>query len=190
MIRLRTASALTIGAVAALALGGTALAAGNDDPSAPPVVEMLPDGTVVTPSPSSDDSAFSDDSASPSPSASSADSAPPSPSASSENSASPSPSPSSAGAISLDAAKAIAIRAAGGGRVTDAERETEHGRAVWDIEVQRGNVEHNIDVDRATGDVLRHRSEADNDSNDRGGRDDDHGRDGHGRDDHGRGSDD
>jgi hypothetical protein len=79
--------------------------------------------------------------------------------------------------------------------VTGAERETEHGRAVWDIEVQRGNVEHDIDVDRATGDVVRHRSKTDNDSDDRGGRDDDHGHDDHGRDDHdgddhGRGSDD
>jgi hypothetical protein len=79
--------------------------------------------------------------------------------------------------------------------VTDAERETEHGRAVWDIEVQRGTVEHDIDVDRTTGDVLRHKSEADNDSDDRGGHDDDHGRNDHARDDHGgndhgRGSDD
>ena len=68
---------------------------------------------------------------------------------------------------------------AGGGRVTDVERETEHGRAVWDIEVQRGGVEHDIDVDRATGDVLRHRSEADDDNrkgrdDDSKGRDDDH----------------
>jgi uncharacterized membrane protein YkoI len=55
--------------------------------------------------------------------------------------------------------------------VTDAERETEHGRAVWDIEVQRGSVEHDIDVDRATGEVLRHKSETDDDSDDRDDRD-------------------
>jgi uncharacterized membrane protein YkoI len=61
--------------------------------------------------------------------------------------------------------------------VTDAERETEHGRAVWDIEVQKGAVEHDIDVDRATGDVLRHRSEADDHDSDDRNDDDDHGSD-------------
>ena len=67
----------------------------------------------------------------------------------SSSSAPPSPSSasaSSAGAIGLDAARAIAIKA-----------------AVWDIEVRKGGIEHDIDVDRATGDVLRHRSEADDD---------------------------
>ena len=60
-------------------------------------------------------------------------------------------------------AKAIAIRAAGGGRVTKVERETEHGRAVWDVEVYRSGVEHDIDVDRATGEVLRHKTDRDDD---------------------------
>jgi hypothetical protein len=168
MIRLRTASALAVGAVAALAIGGTALAAGGDDPSSPPVVEMLPDGTVVETA-----SASPSSSPSSSPSASAAPSSSPAPSGSATS------APSSAGAISLREAKAIAIKAAGGGRVTDVERETEHGKAVWDIEVQQGNVEHDIDVDRATGDVLRHKCEADDDSDDHGSddRDDDHGRD-------------
>jgi len=171
MIRLRTASALAAGTVAALALGGTAaLAAGGDDPSAPASVEMLPDGTVVTPSPSSSSPTAEPD---PSPSASSS-----SPTSSPSSSAS---SPSSAGAISLDAAKAIAIKAAGGGRVTDIERDTEHGRAVWDVEVRKGAVEHDIDVDRATGDVLRHKSEADDDRGSRGR--DDHDSDDHDSDD-------
>ena len=165
MIRLRTASALAAGTVAALALGGTALAAGRDDPSSPPAVEMRPDGTVVeTQSPSPSPS--TDDSVSLSPSASSSSAAPSQPSASSA---------SSAGAISLADAKAIAIRAAGGGRVTGAERETEHGRAVWDIEVRRGAVEHDVDVDRATGEVLRHKRDDDRSGDDRSG---------HGRDDH------
>ncbi|GIM77926.1 hypothetical protein Aau02nite_78360 [Amorphoplanes auranticolor] len=64
----------------------------------------------------------------------------------------------------MDAAKEIAVKAAGGGQVTETERETEHGRAVWDIEVQAGPVEHDIDVDRATGEVLRHERETDDDS--------------------------
>ena len=162
MIRLRTASALAAGTVAALALGGTALAAGRDDPSSPPAVEMRPDGTVVeTQSPSPGPSSSTDDSAGPTPSESSS-SGPASPApTSSAPSKPPASSAASAGAISLADAKAIAIRAAGGGRVTDAERETEHGRAVWDIEVRVGPVEHDIDVDRATGEVLRHKRDDD-----------------------------
>jgi hypothetical protein len=63
----------------------------------------------------------------------------------------------SALSVSVDAAKSIAIRTAGGGRVTKVESETEHGRAVWDVDVLLKGVEHDIDVDRATGSVLRHR---------------------------------
>ncbi|MEV4637201.1 PepSY domain-containing protein [Actinoplanes sp. NPDC049548] len=172
MNRLRTASTLAAGAVFALALGGVALASdGADDSSG--AVPMLPNGDVATPAPT-----FSDDSGNDS----SDDSATPAPSSSSS-------SPSDAGAISLDAAKVIAVRAAGGGRVTKAESETEHGRAVWDIEVRNGSVEHDIDVDRATGAVVRHRQDAD----DKGGSrnrvrsSDDNGTDDRGR---GRGSDD
>jgi uncharacterized membrane protein YkoI len=143
MIRLRTASALAAGAVAALALGGTAMAAGSDDTSGPAVL------AAPAPSASTD---------SPAPSSSVPSSADPSSSASS--------APAAADAVSLDAAKEIAIKAAGGGQVTDSERETEHGRAVWDIEVQAGTVEHDIDVDRATGEVLRHESETDDDGHD------------------------
>ncbi|RSM52626.1 hypothetical protein DMB66_39910 [Actinoplanes sp. ATCC 53533] len=88
----------------------------------------------------------------------------PAPAASESTPSAPSSAPSSAAsadAISLDAAKAIAIKAAGGGQVTDIERETEHGRAVWDVEVQVGDVEHDMDVDRASGEVLGHQSERD-----------------------------
>jgi len=130
MIRLRTASAITGGAVAALAIGGAALAAGSDHTASP------------APVPSASESASSAPASASSPAA-------------------------SADAISLDAAKAIAIKVAGGGQVTDIERETEHGRAVWDVEVQVGDVEHDMDVDRASGEVLGHESERDdNDGND------------------------
>jgi hypothetical protein len=97
--------------------------------------------------------------------------------------------------------------------VTKVERETEHGRAVWDVEVYRSGVEHDIDVDRATGQVLRHKTDRDDKggssnsgsgnsgsgksgsgksgsgSDDKGGHgsdddhDDDHGSGGHGSDD-------
>jgi peptidase YpeB-like protein len=182
MIKLRTASALAVGAVAALAIGGTALAAGADDPTPSPSVtdDLLPNGDV---SPSAD----------------------------------PSPSVTdvprgSVLSVGIDAAKAIAIRAAGGGRVTSIERETEHGRAVWNVDVLIGGVDHDFDIDLATGAVSRHRaggaaraatptstrSHTAHDRNDdhgrnRGGDDanDDHGGKGHGSDDKGgHGSDD
>jgi uncharacterized membrane protein YkoI len=163
MIRLRTASALAAGAVAALAIGGTALAAGGDP--ADPAVDMSSDGNVIS---------------APAPSAATPDSAVPS--------SAPSSSASSAGTISLDAAKAIAVKAAGGGSVESAEQETEHGRAVWDVDVLVNGVEHDIDVDRATGEVLGH--ETDSDADDRGPDSDDDDSDDHGRpgsddDDHG-----
>ncbi|GIE74959.1 hypothetical protein Aph02nite_09090 [Actinoplanes philippinensis] len=106
-------------------------------------------------------------------------------------------------------AKLIAIRAAGGGRVESVERETEHGRLVWDVDVIVNGVEHDIDVDAATGEVTRHRtdgsrgrsgsgsddrSRGSSGSDDRGRGSDDRGSDDRGRDDsgshHGRGSDD
>ncbi|MEU7903561.1 PepSY domain-containing protein [Actinoplanes sp. NPDC049118] len=181
MIRLRTVSTLAAGVAAALALGGTALAAGGDEPtpSASPddrggAVEMLPNGDPV-PTGSADDDAAP---------------AAPAPAATTPPAASPR-------AVTIDAARTIALRAAGGGRVTGIESETEHGRAVWDVDVVTDGVRHDIDVDRATGAVLRHRvktsggaatrSSAD-DRRGRGSDDngtDDHGRGGHGSDDNG-----
>ncbi|GAA3336744.1 hypothetical protein GCM10020358_10490 [Amorphoplanes nipponensis] len=61
--------------------------------------------------------------------------------------------------------------------MTDVEREAEHGRAVWDVEVRSGATEHEIDVDRATGAVLRHESGADDDATDGHDDHDDHGSD-------------
>ncbi|MEU4423611.1 PepSY domain-containing protein [Actinoplanes sp. NPDC024001] len=55
------------------------------------------------------------------------------------------------------------MHAAGGGRAVKIERETEHGRQVWDVEVQNGSIEHDIDVDATTGEVLRHKRDDDSD---------------------------
>jgi peptidase YpeB-like protein len=193
MIRLRTATALAAGTIAALAIGGTALAAGGDDD--PPRVDLLPNGDVITtptddPSPSAEPSPSED----PSPSDDSSLGSNPS----SSPSATPSRSATSAAGISLDAARTIAIRVAGGGYVESVERETEHGRAVWDVDVIVGGVEHDIDVDRATGEVTRHRTKGSGDdssgSDDKGGnsgkgsgdsgkKDDKGGHGGHGSDD-------
>jgi hypothetical protein len=140
MIKIRRASAIAVGAVAALAIGGTAaLAAGADDPSPSPSsddrvsVPMAPDGDPLV-TPSADDS-----SSAPVPSSSSL------------------PPASSALSISIERAKSIAVRVAGGGRVVKVEGELEHGRAVWDVDVLVKGVTHDIDVDRATGTVTRHR---------------------------------
>jgi peptidase YpeB-like protein len=189
MIKLRTASALAVGAVAALAIGGTALAAGTGDPTPGPSVsddrgvDLLPNGDV-------------------SPSAGDSPSAEPSPSATAVPRG-------SVLAVGIDAAKEIAIRAAGGGRVTSIEQEVEHGRAVWSVDVLAGGVRHDLDVDLATGAVLRHQADgrsaktartsapratsATHDANDDHGRNrasdddasDDHGGRGHGGDDDG-----
>jgi hypothetical protein len=129
MIKIRRASAIAAGAVAALAIGGgtAALAAGADDPA---------------PSPSSDDRVA----------------VPMAPNGDSSLSASrrPSSSASSGQSVSADRAKAIAMKVAGGGRVVKVEGDVEHGRAVWDVYVLVKGVTHDIDVDRSSGSVTRH----------------------------------
>jgi hypothetical protein len=43
----------------------------------------------------------------------------------------------------------------GGGQVTHVERELEHGRVEWKVDVLRGNVRHEVRVDDATGAVVQ-----------------------------------
>ncbi|AEV86600.1 HtpX-like protease [Actinoplanes sp. SE50] len=115
MLKIRTAVFMATGALAALGVAGTALAAdGADDTSASPSASM----------------------------AASYD--------------------RGGAAVGVAEAKAIAIRVAGGGYVRSVERETEHGRPVWDVDLIVGGVEHDVDVDRASGEVLRHRIEGAN----------------------------
>ncbi|MEV4758399.1 PepSY domain-containing protein [Micromonospora sp. NPDC049559] len=182
MIKLRTVAALATCVVAAGAVTGTALAAGADDPTPNPsrsagpfTADRRTDGN-----PSPDDSPSTADSPSPEVSA-----------------AGPSAAPSSS-VSTVDAAdaRAIALRTTNGGRVVRIEREAEHGRPVWDVRVLVGGVEHDLDIDRESGAVLRHevertsgrdgRASDDDRDDDRGGhgaddRDDDRG--GHGGDD-------
>ncbi|MEU8656411.1 PepSY domain-containing protein [Actinoplanes philippinensis] len=169
---------MTAGVLAALGFGGVAFASGGSDDIRPPA--------SASPSPTADDSLDP----SPSPSSSSPDDS----------------SSSSAGGTAVTASQAelIAIRAAGGGRVESVEREIEHGRLVWDVDVIVDGVEHDIDVDAATGEVTRHRTDGSRGrsggddrsggSDDRGRGRDDRGSDDRGSDDsgshHGRGSDD
>jgi uncharacterized membrane protein YkoI len=65
-----------------------------------------------------------------------------------------------AGAVSAGQAETIAVARLGGGRVIDMEAELEHGRQVWKVEILLGNVEHRVDIDRATGEVVRVRHES------------------------------
>ncbi|GAB2569004.1 hypothetical protein Aab01nite_08250 [Paractinoplanes abujensis] len=88
-------------------------------------------------------------------------------------------------AVSITQARSKALSVVGGGRVTKVEAETEHGRAVWEIEVVYKGVEHDLDIDRRTGAVTDH----DIDRDDRV-RDDDRGRDDRGRGGDDRGHDD
>ncbi|GAB2950765.1 hypothetical protein GCM10027280_44040 [Micromonospora polyrhachis] len=42
----------------------------------------------------------------------------------------------------------------GGGRLVEVELDHEHGRAVWDVEIAKSGVCHEVDVDRVTGAVV------------------------------------
>jgi len=71
--------------------------------------------------------------------------------------AEPSLGPAGAGepAIHIEHAKALAEQAAGGGQATKVELEWEHGRLVWEVELLRGSVEYDIQIDAKTGQVVR-----------------------------------
>ena len=149
MNRTRTVVMIAAGAFATLGVAGTALAAGNDGTSESVV-------TVAAPAPSPSD----DRTRSAGPSAG--------PSASNSSSAAP-----VGGGVDEAKAREIAVRAAGGGRVEDVERENEHGRDVWDVEVDVNGVEHEVDIDAASGEIVRHDTDddRDDDSDDRDGDD-------------------
>ncbi|MGN9907112.1 PepSY domain-containing protein [Phytohabitans sp. LJ34] len=109
----------------------------------------------------------------------------------SASASSPSDDPTStapaADAIGRDRAIDIALATTGGGTVVDTEREFEHGRPTWKIEIVKGGVEHKVYVDRETGAIVKSDRDDDRDDSGRGG-DDDSGRGGD--DDSGRGGDD
>lgn len=91
--------------------------------------------------------------------------------------------------ISPREAAAIAVRHVGGGTVTEIEREFEHGRLEWKVEVVHNGQEVDVRVDSRTGKITR----VDRDDRDDRGRDDrddvryddrdDDGSSGHGSDD-------
>jgi uncharacterized membrane protein YkoI len=102
-----------------------------------------------------------------------------------------SPAPAPAGAVAVatgltaDEAVSRAVDHLGGGTASKVEWETEHGRAVWEVDVRRDSRITEVHVDTATGSVTR----VDDDGRDGRGRDD-RGGDDRGGDDRGRHGDD
>ena len=88
--------------------------------------------------------------------------------------------------LTADEAVSRAVAHLGGGTATKVERETEHGRAVWEVDVRRDSRITEVHVDTATGSVTR----VDDDGRDGRGREDrggdDRGGDDRGGDDRGR----
>ncbi|GAA4850566.1 PepSY domain-containing protein [Pseudonocardia benzenivorans] len=105
-----------------------------------------------------------------------------------------------AGDVDRAAAERAALAHVGSGQVVKIEREVEHGRTVWDVDVRTETGVREVHVDATTGAITRDRAESsanDDDPADRRGddnqRSDDHGRgDDHrgSADHHGRGGDD
>jgi uncharacterized membrane protein YkoI len=60
----------------------------------------------------------------------------------------------------------IARRKVGGGRVTEVERDGDDGRAVWEIEIDRGRTDHKVTVAVRGGRVVDHDRDRDDDGDD------------------------
>jgi uncharacterized membrane protein YkoI len=115
----KTILALAAGGVAALAIAGTALAAGEPS-SPPPTTPVLSETTAPTsPAPAGDDDA-----------------------------------------VGYEKAVEIAKGESGGGQVTEVEREREHGRPAWKVEIVNGATEYEVYVDRENGQIVKSEREA------------------------------
>ncbi|MFI6823801.1 PepSY domain-containing protein [Micromonospora sp. NPDC050187] len=144
-------AAIGTAAAAEQQTGRTALTAATTAPTAPttaPTAPTTPDGGTVAPT------------------APSATSVPSSPSGTT--------SPSTGDAVDRKRAEEIALAKVGGGRVVEVEAEKERGRKVWSVEIVNGSTEHEVDVDRADGSVVKTEQEpVDDDDDDRDDDDDD-----------------
>ncbi|TNH24936.1 hypothetical protein FHG89_23920 [Micromonospora orduensis] len=70
-------------------------------------------------------------------------------------------------AVDEQRAGEIALARAGGGRIVEVEAEQENGRQVWSVEIVAGDTEHEVDVDRDNGSVVKAEQEpADDDDKD------------------------
>ncbi|MET8234253.1 PepSY domain-containing protein [Micromonospora sp. NPDC005298] len=76
------------------------------------------------------------------------------------------------GAVDEQRAGEIALAKAGGGQIVEVEAEQEHGRPVWSVEIVAGDTEHEVDVDRDNGSVVKAEQEP-VDDDDKDDKDDD-----------------
>ncbi|WP_328417934.1 PepSY domain-containing protein [Micromonospora sp. NBC_00389] len=70
------------------------------------------------------------------------------------------------GAVNAQRAGEIALARAGGGQIVEIEAEQEHGRPVWSVEIVAGDTEHEVDVDRDNGTVVKAEQEPVDDDHD------------------------
>ncbi|MFJ6167772.1 PepSY domain-containing protein [Micromonospora orduensis] len=77
------------------------------------------------------------------------------------------------GAVDEQRAGEIALARAGGGQIVEVEAEQEHGRQVWSVEIVAGDTEHEVDVDRDNGSVVKAEQEPVDDDDDKDDKDDD-----------------
>ncbi|MEV1320333.1 PepSY domain-containing protein [Micromonospora arborensis] len=138
--------ALGVNAANGTQVGGTALAAVTADPTATDAPGAS--GTPSSGTPSS------------------------TPSSGAPSSGTPSAGTAPAGsAVDEKRAGEIALAKAGGGQIVEVEAEQEHGRPVWSVEIVAGDTEHEVDVDRDNGSVVKAEQEP-VDDDDRSGDDD------------------
>ena len=150
----RAALVVGIAAVATLAIGGVAVAAGDAGRSVGRTAtvastESPTDGPAPADTPSPDDTPTPDDSPS---------SVEPTPDDS------PSADPTAPGdnaMVGRDQAVSIALARVGGGTVTNVESEWEDGRAMWKVRIVKNGVRFDVYVDKATGQVMRLRQRSD-----------------------------
>ncbi|MET8118289.1 PepSY domain-containing protein [Micromonospora sp. NPDC005189] len=150
----------TVGGSAVLAVAGVALGvnAANDSraggtalvaATAAPTATNTPDGSATTPAPGTSGTPSSG-----------------TPSGTPSN-GTPAPDSSTAGsAVDEQRAGEIALAKAGGGRIVEVEAEQEHGRPVWSVEIVAGDTEHEVDVDRDNGSVVKAEQEPVDDDDD------------------------
>ena len=74
--------------------------------------------------------------------------------------------------VSRKRAISIARKRAGGGRVSEVERDDEDGRTVWKVKLRRRRVEHKVSVAVASGRVVKHARDRDDRDRDRDDGDD------------------
>lgn len=66
---------------------------------------------------------------------------------------------SSGSGITAERAKQIALAKVGGGTVTECKLDYEHGRQVYEIEIRHNGWEYEIDIDIATGEIVKYETD-------------------------------